>query len=97
MSADGKPCEHESFTSHAVVTRLTETGDLADTTVTGYTLDLRVTCDGCGEPFVFLGLAPGMSFTHPMVSADGTELRAPIQPRAWGDPMTPISPAPAEA
>ncbi len=97
MRDETQPCDHESFTTRAVVTRLTETQDPADTTVTGYTLDLNVTCDGCGEPFTFLGLDVGMSFTHPRVSADGATLRAPIQPRAWGDPMTAISPAPAEA
>lgn len=97
MRDETQPREHLHFIVRAEVTRLTETQDPADKTITGYTAALSVECEDCGEPFTFLGLDVGVSFTHPRVSADGATLRAPIQPRAWGDPMTAISPAPAEA
>jgi hypothetical protein len=73
-------CEHLAFSSECTVTRLTE-GD--DGPVTGFRLDVQVTCDGCGERFVFLGLA-GASTERPLSSADGLTLRAPIVPEATG-------------
>jgi hypothetical protein len=54
-----------------------------------YMADVTVSCapppHGCGEPFRFTGLPAGMSFSHPMVSPNETELRAPIRP-ASSDP-----------
>lgn len=70
-------CEHLNFGADCRVGRLT---DKEGGAVTGYTIDVKVKCKECGLPFRFLGLPHGYSFVEPSVSADGTELRAPIEP-----------------
>lgn len=70
-------CEHASFRSVARVGRLT---DVDGGRVTGYTVDIKITCVDCGLPFRFMGLAAGSHFAEPRVSADALELRAPIEP-----------------
>lgn len=70
-------CPHQSFTADASVIRLT---DKDDGPVTGFSIDVRVTCDMCGSPFVFRG-PTGLSPRQPMVSFDGLTLRAPIAPQ----------------
>lgn len=72
-----KPCDHMHFLAQVDVTRLTkEEGG----PVTGYSADIHIKCEQCGEKFVFLGLPGGMAPNYPTVSFDGTELRAPIKP-----------------
>lgn len=66
-------CEHEGFAANVAVTRIEDRPDC-------YQADVRIECTQCGEPFRFLGLPHGLSFTAPMLSADGLELRAPIEP-----------------
>lgn len=70
-------CGHASFHSIARVGRLTQ---VEGGPVTGYTLDLTVKCVNCGLPFRFIGLPAGSSPFQPMRSADGLELRAPLEP-----------------
>lgn len=79
-----QPCEHKDFLADVNVNRL-GTEDSADGMPIAYSADVRIRCDQCGEPFRFSGLRAGLSFAHPMVSADETELRAPIRP-ASADP-----------
>jgi hypothetical protein len=74
-----KTCEHLNFKATVNVSRLT---DRAGTRVIGYTSDTSICCAECEQPFEFIGLPCGVSATQPMVSADGLELRAPIQPMA---------------
>lgn len=86
-------CEHDGqFELAADVTRLTDhicgCGDNckipsqcpnSDAVITGYMVDIQLTCGKCGLPFHWLGPA-GMSFAAPMVSADGEKLLAPCAP-----------------
>jgi hypothetical protein len=70
-------CEHPDFTGEIDVNRLEDSG--------GFSADVRIRCSACDEPFVFVGsLLSGLSSQEPRVNMDGTELRAPIQPRSWG-------------
>lgn len=70
-------CEHLNFYVHANVGRLShdEGGP-----ITGYCADITVKCNDCGLPFRFIGLAAGNHYAEPRVSADGKELRAPLEP-----------------
>lgn len=75
-------CPHDDFEAVVEVHRLisTEGGQ-----VTGYSADIRVCCANCREPFRFVGAPAGLLPTQPCVSADETELRAPLRP-ASSDP-----------
>jgi hypothetical protein len=70
-------CKHEQFEAMTRVARLTEEGS---DKVTGFSADIRIHCSQCGTPFEFIGVPGGYHPGHPMVSFDGTELRAPIRP-----------------
>jgi len=70
-------CEHEHFKSMVRVGRLT---DRDGGPVTGYTSEIHIECAECGLPFRFIGKQFGSSPFEPMLSADGLELRAPIEP-----------------
>lgn len=72
------PCPHIEFSLSADIVRLT---DGPSGPIVGFTADLRVTCAGCGEPFVWLAPA-GVSADAPTTSLDGLTLRAPIVPAA---------------
>lgn len=69
-------CEHEEFSALVEVSRLTNTeGGPVD----GYSLELRVECVDCHEPFCFR--APlGLSQFAPTASLDGVVLTVPIHP-----------------
>jgi hypothetical protein len=69
----GESCPHPRHRVNAQVLRLEDSGC--------WTADLRITCDACQEPFRFVGLPAGWSIEKPMVSIDGLELRAPIEPQ----------------
>lgn len=69
-------CNHADFEADVIVNRMMDTG--------GFSADIKVKCAHCGEKFCFIGAPAGMSFARPMVSVDGTELRAPIEPQ--GEP-----------
>lgn len=73
---DKSKCAHEYFRTQGNVTRLTDSAGV----VTGYTVDFTVRCDVCLMPFRFRGDQYGSSPHHPALSADGLELRAPIEP-----------------
>lgn len=66
-----------NFDAYTRVGRLTET---EGGPVTGYAADITIKCRDCGLPFRFRGLAAGSHYAEPRVSADGTELRAPLEP-----------------
>ena len=70
-------CDHKILVGNVRCGRITETEGGA---VKWYIAELTVTCDACKRPFVFQGLDAGMSFTKPMVSFEGTEVRLPIKP-----------------
>lgn len=61
------------------VTRLVET-EKSDGVAVGFMAVIKIRCCECGLYFTFEGLPRGVSFYHPLVSADRTELRAPIKP-----------------
>lgn len=74
-------CEHLNFIATVKVNRLTVNhGDTAH--VEGYSADITVGCEDCGEPFRWIGPPIGVSPAQPMVSADRTELRAPLRPES---------------
>jgi hypothetical protein len=79
----GASCDHPDFTADVDVNRI-GTGDTDDGSPRAYMADVRVSCLACGERFEWMGLAAGMSFAHPMVSVDGTELHAPMRPASAG-------------
>ena len=70
-------CQHEEFQVRSNVTRLTDDAGI----VTGYTCDFMVHCIQCELPFRFRGDRYGSSPHHPALSADGLELRTPIEPQ----------------
>ena len=76
-----RPCPHERFEAVVVVNRIAPEGG----SLTGLMADVRVWCSDCGEVFRWTGCQPGLSFAAPMVSIDGTALRAPLRP-ASSDP-----------
>mgnify|MGYP001613731486 CR=1 FL=1 len=71
-------CDHLKFEATVRVGRLTDSDD--QTKITGYMTDITVHCADCFKPFQWVGVPGGYSPNQPMVSADGTELRAPIKP-----------------
>lgn len=77
-----KACPHESFAATVDVGRLLEQ---EGGPVVAYRAEVRIRCEGCGEPFRFTGVQAGLSDCRPMCSVDETELRAPIRP-ASADP-----------
>jgi len=77
-----RPCPHEKFNAVVAVNRLTNT---EDGPVAAFIADIRVECADCSEPFRWTGVSAGLSPRRPMVSADETELRAPLRP-ASSDP-----------
>lgn len=66
------PCAHPVFKAVVVVNRLVDTGR--------FSADVTIECAACAKPFRFMGVDSGYSFDKPMVSVDGLELRAPIEP-----------------
>ena len=70
-------CPHQRFESSVEVSRLSaQEGGPIDR----YAADIRISCADCAEQFIFPGVPGGLSPYQPMVSADRTELRAPIRP-----------------
>jgi hypothetical protein len=69
---DPKDCPHENFDATVAVGRFLDTGR--------FMADISVHCTDCGEPFRFMGVPAGLDWERPMVSIDGLELHAPIEP-----------------
>ncbi len=65
-------CVHDSFESHCDVFRHPDTGT--------WSMDIRVKCITCGQPFRFRGVPMGVLKDGPAMSVDGKELRVPIYP-----------------
>lgn len=65
-------CQHGEHRVKAKVSYMEDSGR--------WVVDITLRCTQCDEAFRFLGLPAGSSFTHPTVSMDSTELRAPIEP-----------------
>jgi hypothetical protein len=70
-------CEHLDFHGEINVNRITEH---EGGPVKAFTVDMKVTCAACGEPFVFLCPDGGVLPDRPAVSVDGQEIRLPIVP-----------------
>lgn len=76
------PCKHTTGVSvYCEHNYLEDTGR--------YTADIRIVCDHCLTPFVFLGLPLGLDLNSATVSFDGTEVRLAIAPK--GQPVPPVS------
>lgn len=69
---DPKDCIHEDFLATVNVGRILDVGK--------FVADIAISCKVCGEPFRFVGVAAGLSYDRPLVSIDGLELHAPIEP-----------------
>lgn len=74
---DPKTCDHPSFLANCQVHRLTEK---EDGPIVGYQVDVTLKCVECDLPFRFRGVPAGNDPDVPRASADGLELRAPIEP-----------------
>lgn len=72
MKKEPKDCQHEEFRAIVGVHRILDAGK--------FMADIRITCVECDEPFRFVGAPAGVNYDQPMVSIDGLELRAPIEP-----------------
>lgn len=84
MTNPDRPCPHENFNATVDINRI-GTEETSDGMPRAYVADIRVRCADCKEPFRWTGLRAGVSFAHPMVSVDETELHAPLRP-ASADP-----------
>ena len=75
-------CKHPDFEAACDINRIGE--DDPDNPRLGfpraYSIDIRVKCSACDEPFAGKGLPPGLSPKHPTGSIDGTEMRIPLRP-----------------
>ncbi len=71
-----KPCEHKNFEAVVEVNRIAPEGGSLE----GLMADVKVWCSDCDEKFWWTGCPPGLSFTSPTVSIDGTQLHAPLRP-----------------
>lgn len=67
-----KDCPHEDFRADVKVGRMLDSGK--------FIAEVTIHCTVCDEPFRFVGVPAGLNFDRPMVSIDGLELRAPIEP-----------------
>lgn len=65
-------CRHLNFAARVNVIRLEDSGT--------FSCEVTVHCTECDEPFRFIGVDSGFDPAKPMVSIDGLELRAPIEP-----------------
>lgn len=71
------PCPHAP-TASVQITGITDAND----NVEGYQAAVRVWCsiESCGEPFVWIGVEPGLSPAHPASDITGQVLNAPLKP-----------------
>lgn len=76
------PCTHENIKANVEVTALTHHPGAP---VEAYTAEVRVWCEDCEEPFVWMGLPLGLNGQHPTSSLDQQELRAPLRPKSAPD------------
>ena len=74
-----RPCPHLAFAATVNVNRI-GTEETADGSPRAYVAEVSVKCEDCGELFRWSGCRAGLSYDHPMVSPDETELRAPLRP-----------------
>lgn len=72
-------CEHEGFDARVDVNRLS---DVKGGPTTAYSADLKIQCTQCGEQFVFIGPAIGLSPREPRIALAGTEIHLPIKPES---------------
>lgn len=84
-------CAHERFMCFSMVNHIVgrEGGP-----VLAYAADIQIRCADCDMPMRFVGLPFGVSQSQPTVSADGTELRVPMElatvPEMLGVPVGPV-------
>jgi hypothetical protein len=69
------PCPHKNFAASIAVNRI---GETEDGPADGYVADITVRCTDCHQPFHWIGAPAGLDPDKPCVSADKTELRAPL-------------------
>lgn len=71
-------CDHSKAHRSDVV--IVSMSDEDDGPTTHWVAELRVWCDECGAPFLFLGLPAGALLKQPSGSLDGLVIMAPIVP-----------------
>lgn len=62
-----------NFDASVAVARLEDSGR--------FMAEIRIHCTGCGKPFQFLGLEPGLDMNGARVSLDGLEANIAICPQ----------------
>ena len=77
-----RACAHEDFSANAGIARLSA---VEGGPITAYSVELRVECARCREPFRFMGVPAGMLPNRPACSLDELTLNIPIRP-ASSDP-----------
>lgn len=74
--SDQKPkpndCAHEDFSTFVNIARLLDSGK--------FCAEITIRCTVCDSPFRFICPDAGVAWDRPVVSVDGLELRAPIEP-----------------
>ena len=71
-------CQHLNFYANVNVARIEDVSPMQ------FYADITVVCTDCKEPFRFIGVPAGLNPSQPMMSPDGRELRAPIEPLSRG-------------
>ena len=79
-----RACDHPDFEAYVDINRV-GTGDTPDGSPAAFVADIRVNCAACGEKFRWTGVRAGLSYAHPMVSVDETELHAKMATHDQGD------------
>ncbi len=78
-------CPHMNFVASVTVNRIEKTeGGPGER----YQADVRVECENCGTPFLFVGLPAGLDMNGAAVSVDRQEGRFTIAPT--GEGVTPL-------
>jgi hypothetical protein len=83
-AAAADPCTHPDFDAKLILNRIQPDDDAAGMP-RAFTAEVTVQCSACATPFMFPGMAAGLSYDEPRTSIDGTELRAPMRPINMAD------------
>lgn len=79
-----QPCPHLDFHLNMHVARVGD-GDPTSGRIKSFVAEITTSCSQCGEPFRFMGVPAGYSFSAPSVSIDERTVNLPMRP-ASSDP-----------
>ena len=72
VKAKQRTCQHEGFHANVAVNRIEDKGE--------FCADIRIACSQCGQPFMFLGLPPGLKQGGASCNITGEEAHLYIEP-----------------